>query len=128
MSPKQKSPRDRQATSTLAEALSLAIYCLATGEALDTLLDLKRGLLAVKICESSTILDRASDSLDNAYLYMTTMPRLRSKAYLTCFYCGRKTSTRNDGSVRRFECPSCEATNYLDEVGFLVDLSPYASV
>ncbi|KAI6350246.1 hypothetical protein MCOR25_010564 [Pyricularia grisea] len=52
---------------------------------------------------------------------MTTMPRLRSKAYLTCFYCGRKTSTRNDGSVRRFECPSCEATNYLDENGEITD-------
>ncbi|TLD23804.1 hypothetical protein PspLS_06517 [Pyricularia sp. CBS 133598] len=52
---------------------------------------------------------------------MTTMPRLRSKAYLTCFYCGRKTSTRNDGSVSRFECPSCEATNYLDENGEITD-------
>lgn len=52
---------------------------------------------------------------------MKTMARLRSKAYLTCFYCGRRTSTPNDGSVRRFECPACEATNYLDENGEITD-------
>lgn len=43
------------------------------------------------------------------------MPRLRSR-YLTCFYCGRRTSTPYDGRTRRFDCPSCDATNYLDEV------------
>ncbi|KAL8407755.1 hypothetical protein RB594_006552 [Gaeumannomyces avenae] len=49
------------------------------------------------------------------------MPSLRRSRYLTCFYCGRKTSTRNDGSVRHFECPSCDATNYLDENGEITD-------
>jgi hypothetical protein len=44
------------------------------------------------------------------------MPRLHRTRYLTCFYCGRKTSTPYDGRTRRFECPHCDATNYLDEV------------
>ncbi|KAL8386282.1 hypothetical protein RB599_007917 [Gaeumannomyces hyphopodioides] len=44
------------------------------------------------------------------------MPTLRRSRYLTCFYCGRKTSTRNDGSIRHFDCPDCDATNYLDEI------------
>ncbi|KAH6851122.1 Ima1 N-terminal domain-containing protein [Chaetomium sp. MPI-CAGE-AT-0009] len=41
--------------------------------------------------------------------------------YLTCFYCGRKNSTRYDGKTRRFECPFCDATNYLDENGDITD-------
>lgn len=41
--------------------------------------------------------------------------------YLTCFYCGRRTSTRWDRSIHRFDCPSCEATNYLDENGDITD-------
>ncbi|KAL2024140.1 hypothetical protein VTK56DRAFT_9920 [Thermocarpiscus australiensis] len=49
------------------------------------------------------------------------MPRLRRNRYLTCFYCGRKTSTLYDGRTRRFECPSCDATNYLDENGDITD-------
>ena len=44
------------------------------------------------------------------------MPRLYGTRYLTCFYCGRKNSTRYDARTRRFECPFCDATNYLDEV------------
>ncbi|KAK3344312.1 Ima1 N-terminal domain-containing protein [Lasiosphaeria hispida] len=49
------------------------------------------------------------------------MPRLNRTRYLSCFYCGRKTSTPYDGTVRRFECPSCEATNYLDKNGQITD-------
>lgn len=49
------------------------------------------------------------------------MPTIRRSRYLVCFYCGRKTSTRNDGSVRHFDCPSCDATNYLDENGEITD-------
>jgi len=49
------------------------------------------------------------------------MPRLVRKRYLTCFYCGRRTSTPYDGRVRHFDCPNCEATNYLDENGEITD-------
>ncbi|AEO71215.1 uncharacterized protein THITE_2156598 [Thermothielavioides terrestris NRRL 8126] len=49
------------------------------------------------------------------------MPRLHRTRYLTCFYCGRKTSTPYDGRTRRFECPHCDATNYLDENGDITD-------
>lgn len=35
---------------------------------------------------------------------------------LICFYCGRKSPLRQDGSVREWECRNCEAVNYLDEV------------
>ncbi|KAK4242205.1 hypothetical protein C8A03DRAFT_11593 [Achaetomium macrosporum] len=49
------------------------------------------------------------------------MPRLRRNRYLTCFYCGRKTSTPYDGRIRRFDCPTCDATNYLDENGEIAD-------
>ncbi|KAK3387503.1 Ima1 N-terminal domain-containing protein [Podospora didyma] len=40
---------------------------------------------------------------------------------LRCFYCGFKTSTVFDGKLRRFDCPSCEAPNYLDESGEIAD-------
>ncbi|KAK0704821.1 Ima1 N-terminal domain-containing protein [Lasiosphaeris hirsuta] len=49
------------------------------------------------------------------------MPRLNRTRYLSCFYCGRNTSTPYDGTVHRFECPSCEATNYLDKNGQITD-------
>lgn len=45
-----------------------------------------------------------------------TMPRLGRSRYLSCFYCSRKTSKVWDGKLREFDCPNCEATNYLDEV------------
>lgn len=35
---------------------------------------------------------------------------------LRCFYCGRKSTARWDGQLRKFDCANCEATNYLDEV------------
>ncbi|KAK4157656.1 Ima1 N-terminal domain-containing protein [Chaetomidium leptoderma] len=49
------------------------------------------------------------------------MPRLYGNRYLACFYCGRKNSTLYDGTTRRFECPFCDATNYLDENGDITD-------
>ncbi|KXX82278.1 Integral inner nuclear membrane protein ima1 [Madurella mycetomatis] len=49
------------------------------------------------------------------------MRRLHRNRYLTCFYCGRKTSTVYDGRTRHFECPSCDADNYLDENGDVAD-------
>jgi hypothetical protein len=41
-------------------------------------------------------------------------PSLGSRR-LICFYCGRKSAIRQDGSVREWECGNCEAVNYLDE-------------
>ncbi|KAH6620813.1 Ima1 N-terminal domain-containing protein [Chaetomium sp. MPI-SDFR-AT-0129] len=49
------------------------------------------------------------------------MPRLSRKRCLTCFYCGRKNATVYDGQIRRFECPFCDATNYLDQNGDITD-------
>ncbi|KAK3297847.1 Ima1 N-terminal domain-containing protein [Chaetomium fimeti] len=51
---------------------------------------------------------------------MSRLYRSRNR-YLSCFYCGRKNSTRYDGKTRRFECPFCDATNYLDENGDITD-------
>ncbi|KAM7220239.1 Ima1 N-terminal domain containing protein [Rhypophila decipiens] len=49
------------------------------------------------------------------------MPRLQRPRYLTCFYCGRKTSTQYTPGTRHFDCPNCDATNYLDEHGEITD-------
>ncbi|KAH8880055.1 hypothetical protein GQ53DRAFT_813522 [Thozetella sp. PMI_491] len=49
------------------------------------------------------------------------MAGFKRTRYLTCFYCGGKTSTPYGPSVRNFDCPSCEATNYLDENGEITD-------
>jgi hypothetical protein len=43
-----------------------------------------------------------------------TMPRLGGS--LSCFYCGKKSSVKFDGSIRDFLCLHCDATNYLDKV------------
>lgn len=43
------------------------------------------------------------------------MPALLRRS-LRCFYCGQKTPNKRIGVVRSFQCPSCEAVNYLDEV------------
>ncbi|KAK3896503.1 Ima1 N-terminal domain-containing protein, partial [Staphylotrichum tortipilum] len=51
---------------------------------------------------------------------MPRLPRTRNR-YLTCFYCGGKTSTPYDGTTRCFDCPFCDATNYLDEHGDITD-------
>lgn len=44
------------------------------------------------------------------------MANLRRPRYLSCFYCGKRSSLRYDGRIRNFECLHCEAVNYLDEV------------
>ncbi|KAH6695399.1 Ima1 N-terminal domain-containing protein [Plectosphaerella plurivora] len=47
------------------------------------------------------------------------MPRLGGS--LSCFYCGKKSSVKFDGSIRDFVCLHCDATNYLDENGEITD-------
>jgi hypothetical protein len=42
--------------------------------------------------------------------------RRRAGRYLSCFYCGKRSTTRFDGITTEFDCPNCDATNYLDEV------------
>ncbi|KPM45661.1 hypothetical protein AK830_g993 [Neonectria ditissima] len=49
------------------------------------------------------------------------MPRLRGTRYLTCFYCGKRSNLKFDGSIRDFLCLFCDATNYLDESGDITD-------
>ncbi|KAF4456432.1 hypothetical protein F53441_1436 [Fusarium austroafricanum] len=49
------------------------------------------------------------------------MPRLRGTKFLTCFYCGKRSNTRNDSFTRQFQCTNCDATNYLDENGEITD-------
>ena len=48
------------------------------------------------------------------------MAHLRRGKYLTCFYCGKRTSLRFDAATRQFDCSKCDATNYLDEVSKLL--------
>jgi hypothetical protein len=43
------------------------------------------------------------------------MATLRRAKYLRCFYCGTRSSTRFEGQASFF-CPTCESTNYLDQV------------
>ncbi|KAL1898912.1 hypothetical protein Sste5346_003323 [Sporothrix stenoceras] len=49
------------------------------------------------------------------------MARLRRARYLSCFYCGRRTSIVFDGSMHQFTCSNCDATNYLDKNGGITD-------
>ena len=49
------------------------------------------------------------------------MRRFQRTRYLSCFYCGIKQTTPYDGKISHFECPRCEATNYLDEKGQITD-------
>ncbi|KAF9871217.1 hypothetical protein CkaCkLH20_11386 [Colletotrichum karsti] len=50
------------------------------------------------------------------------MPQLRGRGrLLSCFYCGKRSSTRYDGLIREFLCLHCDATNYLDERGEITD-------
>ncbi|KAI1269346.1 hypothetical protein F5Y18DRAFT_369552 [Xylariaceae sp. FL1019] len=48
------------------------------------------------------------------------MGTLRSRAFLRCFYCGKKSNTRFDGQ-KSFDCAQCEATNWLDPNGDITD-------
>lgn len=49
------------------------------------------------------------------------MPRLRPGGYLTCFYCGKRSSTRFARGLSKFDCAKCDATNYLDSNGEITD-------
>ncbi|WQF82259.1 Putative integral inner nuclear membrane protein ima1 [Colletotrichum destructivum] len=49
------------------------------------------------------------------------MAKSRSGRLLTCFYCGKRSSTRYDGLIREFLCLHCDANNYLDERGDITD-------
>jgi Ima1 N-terminal domain len=59
---------------------------------------------------SPHLLPRVTDKLQY------TMPPLLRSAYLTCWYCQTKSSQRRSPTLRQWECKSCEAINYLDEV------------
>ncbi|KXJ86733.1 Ima1 N-terminal domain-domain-containing protein [Microdochium bolleyi] len=48
------------------------------------------------------------------------MPSLRARRRLVCFYCGRRSDLYFDGQAK-FNCASCEATNWLDEQGDITD-------
>lgn len=39
---------------------------------------------------------------------------------LSCFYCGRPTSSKWTKTLRQFRCEHCEAVNYLDEVRIFI--------
>ncbi|KAI1449613.1 Ima1 N-terminal domain-containing protein [Annulohypoxylon stygium] len=48
------------------------------------------------------------------------MTTLRSRKYLSCFYCGRRSKLRFEGQ-KSFDCTNCDATNWLDEYGEITD-------
>ncbi|KAI2632304.1 Ima1 N-terminal domain-containing protein, partial [Hypoxylon sp. NC1633] len=48
------------------------------------------------------------------------MATLRSRKYLSCFYCGRRSKLRFEGQ-QSFVCSNCDATNWLDEYGDITD-------
>ncbi|KAM0330955.1 hypothetical protein ACHAQA_003912 [Verticillium albo-atrum] len=49
------------------------------------------------------------------------MASMRSRGNLVCFYCGKRSSIKFDGSIRDFFCIKCDAANYLDENGEITD-------
>ncbi|KAI0884622.1 Ima1 N-terminal domain-containing protein [Annulohypoxylon maeteangense] len=48
------------------------------------------------------------------------MSTLRSRKYLSCFYCGRRSKFRFEGQ-KSFDCTNCDATNWLDDYGEITD-------
>ncbi|KAI1433450.1 hypothetical protein GGR50DRAFT_668632 [Xylaria sp. CBS 124048] len=48
------------------------------------------------------------------------MPALRSRKYLRCFYCGRRSNIQYEGQSS-FDCSVCDATNWLDLNGEITD-------
>ncbi|KAI1461218.1 Ima1 N-terminal domain-containing protein [Annulohypoxylon moriforme] len=48
------------------------------------------------------------------------MATLRSRRYLSCFYCGKRSKLRFEGQ-KSFDCTNCDATNWLDELGEITD-------
>lgn len=55
------------------------------------------------------------------------MARFGGSRYLSCFYCGKRSGLKFDGTVTDFLCMYCDATNYLDEVRFRISLRFYIS-
>ncbi|OTB03514.1 hypothetical protein M426DRAFT_321669 [Hypoxylon sp. CI-4A] len=48
------------------------------------------------------------------------MATLRSRKFLSCFYCGKRSKLRFEGQ-KSFDCANCDATNWLDERGDITD-------
>ncbi|KAI0455079.1 hypothetical protein F5B21DRAFT_213059 [Xylaria acuta] len=48
------------------------------------------------------------------------MVALRSRRFLRCFYCGKRSNTQFDAQ-KSFDCPNCDATNWLDSNGEITD-------
>ncbi|KAI2778831.1 Ima1 N-terminal domain-containing protein [Daldinia loculata] len=55
------------------------------------------------------------------------MVTLRSRKFLSCFYCGRRSRLRFEGQ-KSFLCLNCDATNWLDEYGSITDPPTSSSV
>lgn len=53
------------------------------------------------------------------------MAALRSRRFLRCFYCGKRSNFQYQ-SQELFHCSSCDATNFLDKVRGRVALHPFA--
>ncbi|KAM3556309.1 hypothetical protein MY1884_005132 [Beauveria asiatica] len=49
------------------------------------------------------------------------MRRIGRTKHLSCFYCGKQTGLKYDGTITDFLCLSCDATNYLDQNGDITD-------
>lgn len=47
---------------------------------------------------------------------LLAMRRTGPAKHLSCFYCGKQTDLKYDGTMTNFLCLSCDATNYLDKV------------
>lgn len=56
-------------------------------------------------------------------LLTNAMPFLRRRR--DCFYCGKRSSQKQSGPVRQWQCESCDAINHLDEAS---SRSPYQYV
>ncbi|KAM3510789.1 hypothetical protein MY11210_005570 [Beauveria gryllotalpidicola] len=49
------------------------------------------------------------------------MRRIGRTKHLSCFYCGKQTGLKYDGTITDFLCLFCDATNYLDPNGDITD-------
>ncbi|OTB13043.1 hypothetical protein K445DRAFT_320550 [Daldinia sp. EC12] len=55
------------------------------------------------------------------------MATLRSRKFLSCFYCGKRSKLRFEGQ-KSFLCLYCDATNWLDEYGSITDPPTTSSI
>ena len=74
--------------------------------------------------KAATVVTTATDSFIVTRVTSTTrfrlgMASMRRVKTLVCFYCNRRSTQKQDGTVRQWDCESCDATNYLDEVSLL---------